>query len=223
MKTSAKIGGLVAAAMIAASGASLAADQVIPYVQSSSGQVVVNSTGLCWRTGFWTPALAEALGVNGAGCACDADILDAAACKAVEEPAPVKAAEKVTFSADMLFNYNRSDLKDEGKAVLDDLVSRIAGVDIEVILSTGYADRIGSDKFNERLSLKRAEAVKTYLVSKGVDATLIQTEGKGEADPVVNCPNPSRKGQIKNFRELVKCLAPNRRAVVEVVGTRPAE
>ena len=161
--------------------------------------------------------------MNGDGCACDADILDAAACKAVEEPAPVKAAEKVTFSADMLFNYNRSVLKDEGKAVLDDLVSRIAGVDIEVILSTGYADRIGSDKFNERLSLKRAEAVKAYLVSKGVDAQLIQTEGKGEADPVVNCPNPSRNGQIKNFRELVRCLAPNRRAVVEVVGTRPAE
>ena len=71
-------------------------------------------------------------------------------------------------------------------------------------------------------SLKRAEAVKAYLVSKGVDAQLIQTEGKGEADPVVNCPNPSRNGQIKNFRELVRCPAPNRRAVVEVVGTRPA-
>lgn len=134
MKTSAKIGGLVAAVMLAVSGASFAAEQVNPYVHSTSGDIVKNSTGLCWRTGFWTPALAEALGVNGDGCACDADILDAAACKAVEEPAPVKAAEKVTFSADMLFNYNRSVLKDEGKAVLDDLVSRIAGVDIEVIL-----------------------------------------------------------------------------------------
>ena len=71
--------------------------------------------------------------------------------------------------------------------------------------------------------MQRAETVKGYLVSKGVDAALIQTEGKGESDPVVNCPNPSRNGQIKNFRELVKCLAPNRRAVVEVVGSRPAE
>lgn len=220
MKTSAKIASLAAALLLAASGASIAAEPVNPYVHSSSGQVVKTAYNLCVRTGFWTPAYAEALGASGDGCACDADILDAAACKAVETST---AAEKVTFSADMLFAYNRSVLSDEGKAVLDDLVSRIAGVDLEVILSTGYADRIGSDQFNQRLSLKRAEAVKSYLVSKGVDATLIQTEGKGESDPVVNCPNPSSNGQIKNFRELVRCLAPNRRAVVEVVGTRPAE
>ena len=220
MKTSIKLSGLVAAVLMATAGSSFAADPVVPYVTNTTDKVVVNSTGLCWRTGFWTPAYAEALGASGDGCACDADILDAAACKAVETST---AAEKVTFSADMLFAYNRSVLSDEGKAVLDDLVSRIAGVDLEVILSTGYADRIGSDQFNQRLSLKRAEAVKAYLVSKGVDATLIQTEGKGESDPVVNCPNPSSNGQIKNFRELVRCLAPNRRAVVEVVGTRPAE
>ena len=135
--------------------------------------------------------------------------------------APVApAAEKVTFSADMLFNFDKSTLKDEGKAVLDDLVSRLAGVNVEVILSTGYADRLGKDAYNEKLSAARAESVKTYLVSKGVDANLIQTEGRGEADPVVDCPNPSAKGQVKNFRELVQCLAPNRRAVVEVVGTR---
>lgn len=222
MKTSAKIGGVVAAVMLAVSGAAFAADAVNPYVQSN-GTTLKSGYDLCWRTGFWTPALAEALGRDGAGCACDADILDAAVCKAPEEPVAPKAAEKVTFSADMLFDYNRSTLKPEGQAVLDDLVSRIAGVDLEVVLSTGYADRIGSDKFNDKLSTRRAESVKAYLVSKGVDASLIQTEGKGEKDPVVNCPNPSRKGQIKNFKQLVQCLAPNRRAVVEVVGSRPAE
>ena len=108
----------------------------------------------------------------------------------------------------------------EGKAALDNLVSRLAGVNVEVILSTGYTDRIGKDAYNQKLSLRRANAVKQYLVSKGVASNLIQTEGKGEADPVVNCPDPSKKGQIKNFRALVQCLAPNRRAVVEVVGTR---
>ena len=199
MKTSLKIGGLVAAMMLAVSGASFAADQVSPYVHSADGQIVKSGFGLCWRTNFWTPALAEA---SGEGCQCDAD------------------AEKVTFSADMLFNFDKSTLKDEGKAVLDDLVSRLAGVNVEVILSTGYADRLGKDAYNEKLSAARAESVKTYLVSKGVDANLIQTEGRGEADPVVDCPNPSAKGQVKNFRELVQCLAPNRRAVVEVVGTR---
>ena len=86
--------------------------------------------------------------------------------------------------------------------------------------SRGAPGLLGKDAYNEKLSAARAESVKTYLVSKGVDANLIQTEGRGEADPVVDCPNPSAKGQVKNFRELVQCLAPNRRAVVEVVGTR---
>ncbi|MDO5530594.1 OmpA family protein [Sutterella sp.] len=219
MKTSAKLCG-AAAALLIAFGAS-AADKVVPYVQSSSGQIVVNSTDLCWRTGFWTPALAEALGVEGAGCQCDADILDKQACTA-EAPAPAQQAEKVTFSADMLFNFNSAQLKAEGQAILDDLVSRIAGVDLEVILSTGYADRIGSESYNQALSEKRADAVKAYLVNKGVDAALIKAEGKGEADPVVNCPDPSANGQVKNFRQLVDCLQPNRRAVVEVIGARPA-
>ena len=203
----------IAAALTGAS----AADAVNPYVHSSSGQVVKNSTDLCWRTGFWTPALAEAMGIDGAGCACDADILDKKACTAVEAPAPQqKSAEKVTFSADTLFNFDKATLKDEGRAVLDDLVSRVAGVDLEVILTTGY------DAYNLKLSQRRADAVKAYLVQKGVDAALIKSEGKGEADPVVNCPNPSKAGQVKTFKELVQCLQPNRRAVVEVVGTRPA-
>ena len=209
MKSS-KLCGIAAALLLAATGAS-AADAVNPYVHSSSGQVVKNSTDLCWRTGFWTPALAEAMGIDGAGCACDADILDKKACTAVEAPAPQqKSAEKVTFSADTLFNFDKATLKDEGRA------------DLEVILTTGYADRIGSDAYNLKLSQRRADAVKAYLVQKGVDAALIKSEGKGEADPVVNCPNPSKAGQVKTFKELVQCLQPNRRAVVEVVGTRPA-
>lgn len=94
MKTSAKIGGLVAAVMLAVSGASFAAEQVNPYVHSTSGDIVKNSTGLCWRTGFWTPALAEALGVNGDGCACDADILDAAAARLLKNPRPSRLLKK---------------------------------------------------------------------------------------------------------------------------------
>ncbi len=225
MKTSLKLGGLVAAMMLTVSGASFAADATSPYVHSTDGQIVKDPFGLCWRTGFWTPALAEAMGRDGEGCACDADILSAAVCAPAPEAAPApkaKAAEKVTFAADTLFNFDKADLKPEGKRVLDDLVAALAGVDVEVILSSGYTDRIGKDAYNQKLSLRRAEAVKAYLVSKGVNANLIKTVGYGKADPVVNCPNPTKKGQIKNFRELVQCLAPNRRAVVEVVGSRPA-
>lgn len=218
MKTSVKLSGIVAALMLAVSGAAMSAE-VSPYVHSSDGQIVKTGYGLCVRTGFWTPALAQA---SADGCACDADILG----EACVEPEPVvapKAPEKVTFSADTLFAYNKADLKAEGEAALDELVSKIAGVDVEVILTTGYADRIGSDKFNLELSQRRAESVKAYLVSKGVDASLIQAEGKGEADPVVVCEDPKKGGEIKSFRQLIDCLAPNRRAVVEVSGTRPAE
>ncbi|MFU0841553.1 MAG: OmpA-like domain-containing protein [Burkholderia sp.] len=221
MKTSLKIGGLVAAMMLAVSGASFAADQSSPYVHSPDGKVVKSGYGLCVRTGYWTPALAAAAGPDGDGCQCDADILGEAACAKKVAAAPAAAAaEKVTFSADTLFNFDKATLKPEGKAALDNLVSRLAGVNVEVILSTGYTDRLGKEAYNQKLSVRRANAVKQYLVSKGVDSNLIQTEGKGEADPVVNCPNPSKNGQIKNFRALVQCLAPNRRAVVEVVGTR---
>ena len=82
MNTSAKIGGLLAAVMLAASGSAMAAEPVNPYVTSSDGKVVMDPFGLCWRTGFWTPALAEALGYNGAGCQCDKEILSKAACTA---------------------------------------------------------------------------------------------------------------------------------------------
>ena len=241
MNTSAKIGGLLAAVMLAASGSAMAAEPVNPYVTSSDGKVVMDPFGLCWRTGFWTPALAEALGYNGAGCQCDKEILSKAACtapapkaapapapapKAAPAPAPMAAApakEKVTLSADTLFDFDKATLKPAGKQKLDELVSRLAGVDLEVINSTGYTDRLGKEAYNLKLSQRRADAVKAYLVQKGVNANVIKTAGKGEADPVVNCPNPSKKGKIKNFKQLVKCLQPNRRAVIEVSGTRAAK
>ena len=223
MKTSAKLCGIAAALLLAASFNASAAEAVNPYVHSSSGQIVKNSTDLCWRTGFWTPALAEAMGVDGAGCACDADILDKQACTAVEAPVATKSAEKVTFSADTLFNFDRATLKPEGQAVLDDLVSRMAGMDIEVILATGYADRLGAEAYNQKLSEARAQSVKDYLATKGVDADRVQTEGRGSAEAVVECANPSKAGAVKTKAQLVDCLAPNRRAVIEVIGTRAAQ
>jgi len=231
MNTSAKIGGLLAAVMLAASGVAMAAETANPYVISSDGKVVMDPYNLCWRTGYWTPALAEAQGINGFGCQCDKEILSKSACTApvaapAPAPAPVAAPaarEKVTLSADTLFDLDKAVLKPAGQQKLDELVSRLAGVDMEVINTTGYTDRLGKEAYNQKLSERRAEAVKTYLVSKGVSANVIKTAGKGEADPVVNCPNPSKKGEIKNFKQLVQCLQPNRRAVIEVVGTRAAK
>ena len=196
MKTSIKLCGLAAAVLMATAGSAMASDTVIPYVLDSQNKVVTNSTGLCWRTSFWTPALAEQGGPDGYGCTC---------------------------AADTLFAFDSDKLSADGRNMLDQLVSRMAGMDVEVILTTGYADRLGKDAYNQQLSERRAESVKTYLTEKGVDSGLIQTEGRGAADPVVNCPKPAAGSQIRNMQDLIKCLAPNRRAVIEVIGTRTVQ
>ena len=99
-------------------------------------------------------------------------------------------------------------LKPEGKAKLDDLTSKIKGVTLEVIIAVGHTDSVGSDAYNQKLSLRRAEAVKAYMVSKGIEANRVYTEGKGEKQPVAD--NKTAEGRAKN-----------RRVEIEVVGTRP--
>ncbi len=128
-------------------------------------------------------------------------------------PAPVPAAaeapsaEKVTFEADTFFDFDKFTLKPAGKAKLEDLVSKLSGTDIEVVLATGHTDSVGSASYNQKLSVRRANAVKAFLVSKGIPADRIFTEGKGESKPVAS--NKTSEGRAKN-----------RRVEVEVVGNR---
>jgi OmpA-OmpF porin, OOP family len=122
-----------------------------------------------------------------------------------EKPKPV--AEKVTFAADVLFDFDKAVIKPEGKSKLDDIASKANGVNLEVVIAIGHADSIGSDAYNERLSVRRAESVKAYLVSKGIQANRVYTEGKGEKQPVAD--NKTRDGRAKN-----------RRVEIEVIGTR---
>ncbi|MFM2446367.1 MAG: hypothetical protein RI936_814 [Pseudomonadota bacterium] len=135
-------------------------------------------------------------------------------------PPPAPTTEKVTFAADTLFTFDKAELRPEGKQALDDLVSKMAGVSLESIAAVGYTDRIGSDAHNLPLSERRAAAVKDYLLSKGVDPGRVAAQGKGPANPVKECPNPSPKGEIRTFKQLIECLQPNRRTEVQVVGTR---
>jgi OmpA-OmpF porin, OOP family len=176
------------------------------YVQDARGVVARDPFGLCWHTGYWTPADS----VPG----CDGEIVKAVAPAAAPAPAPAPVApapaptsEKVTFAADAFFDFDKSVLKPDGKAKLDDLTSKLQGMNLEVIIAVGHTDSIGTDAYNQKLSIRRAEAVKAYLVSKGIEANRVYTEGKGEKQPVAS--NKTAAGR-----------ANNRRVEIEVVGTR---
>jgi OOP family OmpA-OmpF porin len=163
----------------------------------------------CWRDGFWTPATANA--------ACDGALRPppppppppAAAPRPAPPPPPPPppVAEKVTFAADAFFDTGKSVLKPEARAKLDDLVDKTKGINLEVIIAVGHTDSDGSDAYNQKLSVARSEAVKSYLTSKGVERNRVYTEGKGEKQPVAD--NKTKEGKAKN-----------RRVEIEVVGTR---
>jgi OmpA-OmpF porin, OOP family len=208
-----KLAFIAATAVMAAS----AMAQSVPASRQQTNDNWVNGTGeyvwmngtneLCWRDAFWTPATANAK--------CDgALVAQAPTPPAPAAPAaPVITSQKITYQADTLFDFDKAVLKPAGKEKLDELAAKIQGVNLEVVVATGYTDRIGSDKYNDRLSLRRAQAVKAYLVSKGIEANRIYTEGKGKRNPVTTGCNQ------KNRKQLISCLAPDRRVEVEVVGT----
>ncbi|HRD99519.1 MAG TPA: OmpA family protein, partial [Rubrivivax sp.] len=126
---------------------------------------------------------------------------------AAPPPPPAPVSEKVTFAADAFFDFAKSKLKPEAQAKLSDLVDKTKGVNLEVIIAVGHTDSVGGDAANQKLSVARAEAVKAFLTSKGIEKNRVYTEGKGEKQPVAD--NKTAEGRAKN-----------RRVEVEVVGTR---
>ena len=212
-----------AAALATAAGAQTrvtAADggnRVDNWVNGSGEIVWKNGTNeLCWRDASWTPATA-AKGCDGAlvvaapapaPVAAPAPAPAPAAAAPAPAPAPQPpAATKVTYAADAFFDFDKAVLKPEGKAKLDDLVGKVKDINLEVIIAVGHTDSVGSDSYNQKLSVRRAEAVKAYLVSKGIEKNRVYTEGKGEKQPVAD--NKTSEGRAKN-----------RRVEIEVVGTR---
>ena len=205
----------VAMLFASAALATAAGAQSVDNWKNGSGDLVwKNGTNeYCWRDANWTPATAAA-GCDGAiaaaakpAAAPTAAAPAAPAAAAPTAPAPVVAAQKVTYVADAFFDFDKSVLKAEGKAKLDDLVSKVKGINLEVIIAVGHTDSVGSDAYNQKLSVRRSEAVKAYLVSKGIEKNRVYTEGKGEKQPVAD--NKTAEGRAKN-----------RRVEIEVVGTR---
>ena len=206
-------------------GAAVAQAQERVYVIDQRDVVAKSGFGLCWRTGYWTPAAAAK---DKAGCECDKDLLPKGTCDAAAAApaaaqgaapavaAPKPAGEKITVAADALFDFNKAVLRPEGKAKLDELVSKAKAIKLEVILAVGHTDRIGNDAYNQKLSEKRAAAVKEYLVAKGIEANRVYTEGKGKKQPVTG---DKCKGTAKT-KALVDCLQPDRRVDIEVIGTK---
>src|SRR5437899_2958002 len=131
-------------------------------------------------------------------------------------PAPKAAApkpEKVTTASTVNFDFDRYVIRPDARTKLDDMVGKLRDVTLEVVIAVGHADRLGGDAYNMKLSVRRADSVKAYLVSKGIAASRVYTEGKGERQPVKEC-----KGD-KKTKELIACLEPNRRVETEAVGS----
>jgi len=190
------------------------------YVQDSRGVIARNPFGLCWRTGYWTPA--DAVPGCDAPLCVEPEKLENGKCVAPPEPvapppapapvpeaAPVPTSEKVSYSADAFFDFDKAILKPAGKASLDELSGKLGDMNLEVIIAVGHTDSVGTDAYNQKLSIRRAEAVKAYLKGKGIEETRIYTEGKGESQPKAD--NATTEGR-----------AQNRRVEIEVVGTRGA-
>ncbi len=208
---------LVMAGLAVAGGSSFAASG---YVEDTSKGIVRTGYGDCLHTGRWAEANAIA--------ECDPDLVaarDKPAEVAAVETVLVKELKPIRLSGDALFEFDSATLTDKGRARLDKMLGSLpaGALQDKSIEISGHTDRIGDASYNQKLSEKRAEAVREYLVSRGLPGDAISATGVGSAQPVVGCEG-------ERGAQLIDCLAPNRRTeiefsameVIEVEKTMPA-
>lgn len=180
----------------------------------NKGDIDLASIGLVYRFGGKSAAPRAAEPAYVAAVPAPAPV----AAPVVAAPPVPPAPRKTTFSADSLFDFDQENLKPAGKQQLDQFASNLKDASYDVITVTGHTDRLGSDTYNNKLSARRAETVRAYLVnSSGIPAAKLAANGRGEAEPVTKTDDC--KGNKAN-KELIACLQPDRRVEVEVVGTK---
>jgi OOP family OmpA-OmpF porin len=180
----------LAFAAFTATGAASA--QTVDNWKNGSNELIwMNGTNEhCWRDAFWTPATAAQ------GCG---DL--------AKKIAATPMADKISIKAEALFDFDKAIVKPEGRRLLDQVAAQQQAIKLETIIAVGHTDSIGSVDYNLKLSQRRAAAVKAYLVSKGIDANRITTEGKGKSNPVAD--NKTAAGRAKN-----------RRVDIEIIGSK---
>ncbi|MFN2309150.1 MAG: OmpA family protein [Gammaproteobacteria bacterium] len=176
-----------------------AADESTGYVTDAATSVVRNSSGECWHTSSWSKDIVNA--------ECNPAQFAAMEPTPVAE-APRRSVQRFNLASDAYFGFDKAELRPEGTAKLDELVAEMRDKREPSIQITGYTDRIGTEEYNMGLSQRRAEAVRDYLVNRGIEAEIIETAARGPKNPVVNCEG-------KTGNDLIRCLAPNRRTEVE--------
>jgi OOP family OmpA-OmpF porin len=186
---------LVLAGVITVAATATSAQNVDNWVNNTGTNWRNGDGTLCWRDNNWTPATASK--------GCDGALV---AKPAAPAPAAGVTQSKITLQADTLYDFDKATLKPEGKATLDKIARDLGKIKLEVIIAVGNTDSVGTDAYNMALGQRRAQSVKAYLVSKGVDGSRIYTESKGKSNPVAS--NATAEGRAKN-----------RRTDIEVVGT----
>ena len=228
-------GGTAASSAAAGSTAAGAPSKLPGYAQASDGRVVLSGFGQCVRAGHWAPGNAaepcDRIAVAQVepppapvAAAPEPKIEPAPAPLAQPAPAPAPVAQpepprpviqKITLSSDVLFEFDKATLRETGKQKLDEIVAATKDARVEEVLAIGYADPIGSEQYNEKLSAERAAAVREYLVQNGVQPDRIKSEGRGETREFSagSCAKLTGK-------KLIDCFEPNRRVDVELLGSR---
>jgi len=195
------------------------------YVSDSANQIWTSPYGLCWKTTDWTPEKAaapcdavrrvEAPATPPVAVAPPPPPAPAPTPLVVAPPPPPPVIEKISLSSDVLFEFDKAALRPEGQKKLDEISDGLKGANVMQINAIGHADRIGSEKYNQQLSEKRAAAVTEYLAQKGVEQSKVRSEGRGESAPVTGDQCKGVAGT-----KLISCLQPDRRVDVEVRGER---